>query len=382
MMSRPPHSFFGMQHTREVIVCLLASILFFLSIPSLFPLHAQDTQEITVSIGPPIFDYEVIRGEVIKDAIVIVNRSEAPLPFRIIVRNWTAKGESGDIEFVDDPALALPFNPREWITLETANILLAPGEKKEIPFTIRVPEDAEPGGHYAMIHFESLLAESRVRSEGPVILPQIGSLIFFTVHVPEAAFIKDSLVLAEFFIPLGEMTRPLAFLEPIPIVRAASHIAFIDERLNMLTLKISNADIIHHRPEGEIQIINSLGRVVARYDLPGTTILPGKSRLISLDLRELEDRGAIRGASKNTEEKNRFAAAVANQLVIGRYKALVRLGEGDQVLGAELSVWAFPWRLIAVLLFVIFLFGFFVIQWRKRISLALHALFGNNATSK
>ena len=43
-------------------------------------------------------------------------------------------------------------NPKHKTTSGDA-ITIQPGEKKEIPFTITVPKDAEPGGQYGAIFF-------------------------------------------------------------------------------------------------------------------------------------------------------------------------------------------------------------------------------------
>lgn len=42
-----------------------------------------------------------------------------------------------------------------WISLSEPSITLAPGEEKSINFTIQVPEDATPGGHYAAVFFKN-----------------------------------------------------------------------------------------------------------------------------------------------------------------------------------------------------------------------------------
>lgn len=334
---------------------------------SVLPAYAQELQ---VSIGPPSFEYEVIRGQIIEDKIIIINRSVTPLPFKIAVRNWTAKGEEGDIEFFENPQADIGFSPREWIELSVGDIVLAPREKKEVLLTIRVPETAEPGGHYVMINFESLLGERAIQeSGGPVILPQIGSLVFLTVHVPDISFQKDPLAVKEFSIPRGELTKPLAFLKPIPVVRAASNLSFIDSSLGRLSLRIENFDIIHHRPEGEVQILNSFGQVVLRQKIPATTVLPGKVRIIPVDL-EREDDSA---AQAQSEEKR--SGWLRRQLVAGRYTALVSVSEGDQVLEAKVQAWAFPWKILLLGITLASPLIIFMVKWRKRLLPAFLILF-------
>jgi len=386
-MSNPPiNTNIKLKNTK--LLASIGSILVLFS--GLGPAYAQET-ELKIALGPPIVEREVLRGQVLEERITIVNKSEVPLPFKIVARNWTAKGETGDIEFVypelaegvGDPAATLAFNPRAWFTFDAADILLQPEERRRIQVAIRVPENAEPGGHYVMVNFETLLPSQFFQQGQPRILPQIGSLFFLTVIVPDFIPLKQPFAFEEFSIPKDQIRRPLAFLQPIPVVRAAANIAFIDRALKTLTLRIKNEDVIHYRPQGEVQVLNTFGQVVARYDIPETTILPGKVRLIPIDLVSRSgldaDQNLSRSGSGADQNADRRGGWLREQLIAGRYTALVRIGEGDQVLQAKVQVWAFPWLIVFLWILIFTPIAYFVVKWRKRLKPALLALFGKYA---
>lgn len=45
------------------------------------------------------------------------------------------------------------FSLSNWISIEDKNLTLANGETREVKFSVKVPANAEPGGHYGAIFF-------------------------------------------------------------------------------------------------------------------------------------------------------------------------------------------------------------------------------------
>lgn len=69
--------------------------------------------------------------------------------------DFQSNGSSGVPSFVRKSELVYPDQElSSWITLDTSQFSLAAGEEKVINFTINVPANATPGGHYGAVFFK------------------------------------------------------------------------------------------------------------------------------------------------------------------------------------------------------------------------------------
>ncbi|GAA4770746.1 WxL protein peptidoglycan domain-containing protein [Microbacterium gilvum] len=92
------------------------------------------------------FDYEVDPGAVVEDAMVVRNTGTESLALGVYAADayTTAEGVL-DLRLADEPL----EDSGAWIALDVSEIVLAPGESAEVPFTVTVPTDASPGDHPA-----------------------------------------------------------------------------------------------------------------------------------------------------------------------------------------------------------------------------------------
>ncbi|MGW9114070.1 WxL protein peptidoglycan domain-containing protein [Microbacterium sp. NPDC055683] len=92
------------------------------------------------------FDYEVDPGAVVEDAMVVRNTGTESLALGVYAADayTTAEGVL-DLRLADEPL----DDSGAWIALDVSEIVLAPGESAEVPFTVTVPADASPGDHPA-----------------------------------------------------------------------------------------------------------------------------------------------------------------------------------------------------------------------------------------
>lgn len=89
-----------------------------------------------------------------KDSIKVVNTSQEPLTLYSSKEDFIAWDDSGTPKFVPlEDQVNGEYSMSNWIVIEDQNITLAPGESREINFSINIPNNAEPGGHYAAIFF-------------------------------------------------------------------------------------------------------------------------------------------------------------------------------------------------------------------------------------
>jgi len=385
------------QQTRKLFVLILAFCfwLFFSS-----RCYAQNISP-SLSVSPHTFDLTVLPGETRTGKIKVGNRSEVPLPILTKTVDFSAAGEEGEMAF-DELSQDISFASRKWIKIENPNFILNPGETKEVYFTIQVPENAEPGGHYATFLFEpqlpSFYFEEPTPPSGepfrlepdlertpvqPRVVPVIGVLFLFSVQTftlePETG---EKLEVVEFSIPREERLASLEnFFSRLMgnTVEAASSITITRKPPSSFVLRIKNNDIYHIKPSGKVLIYNFFGKKVGEAEIPQRTILPGQIRRFPVEF------------SPEIPEKLKWLpASVSNFLVqnffVGKYGARIEL-QTKSPLTAEvfqpeipvvLTFFSLPWHFWFSFIFISGLLFFLLVKYRKRIVLAMKTLLSPN----
>jgi hypothetical protein len=124
---------------KRIQVILITGLFFFLA-PLLIPFSAQ-----AITVSPPRLELEGDPGTTIESEFKVTNESSVSQNYYTQVENFEAKDESGNPQFVQTKeGLAI------W-TGVTSSVTVAPNEEKTIPFSIRIPRNAEPGGYFASI---------------------------------------------------------------------------------------------------------------------------------------------------------------------------------------------------------------------------------------
>ncbi len=317
-----------LQISTRLFSVLLLSWLF------LFGSNTASAQGSQIAISPLVFELTGDRGDTIENFVKDLNPSEENsislvmefekiVPFGEVgqVLPQTASSDEDNVPSVTN-----------WIQAEPNEFTLGPGEERLVKFTINVPNDAEPGGHYA-----SILASSKsVSGSGAVdvgVAYRIGSLVLLTIP---GEFIED-LDVAGFQAPKYSEYGPVPF-----------------------SIRLENNGSVHLKPNAIITVANMLGRKVAEIPVEGRNILPN----------------SVRAIESEWDQK---------WLLGGRYTATLNgtYGRTDSQISPEVIVfWAFPWKIGLALLVVIF---FFLIT-RRRWGAALRVLFrgdqGGNSPRK
>ena len=348
--------------------------IFFLALVFL-PFFIRGEGEIKISVAPEIFELEVKRGEIFENKMKVLNSSQVPVPIETTVTNFGAQEESGVINFYEEPAKRegeddISYNPRKWIKIENPNFILDAGETEEIRFSVSIPENAEPGGHYAVILFEPKLPSFYFEKGTIRAIPKIGVLFLFSVKVEGLMSAETPLTIVEFAIPEKFHLKGLEnFL--FKIVQAAKEEKFTIVETSHLpfTLSIKNNDIYHQKPEGKLVILKGNGKIVGETEIKETTILPGKIRKFPVEFKP-----------DLPEILEKYLPAsifnfISQNLLFGKYKAQLLLASEYGKIEKEIEFWAFPWKITLSTGLFAFLFLIFLIKYRKRIKLAFLVLF-------
>jgi len=203
-----------------------------------------------VSISPLTFELAANPGEIVSNVLKVTNTEQSPLNVIIEVEDFAAIGEEGQVTLQPDEDNST-YSLANWVTV-SPGVFTIPGRGSEIiEFTVNLPIDAEPGGHYASIL--ASVSGSAPGGSGPSVAQKVGSLVLMNV----AGDVKEQLHIAEF------SAKPFSEYGPVTI-----------------TSRFENDGTVHLKPRGFILIKNFFGQEVAKLDLPQRNVLPRSIRRI------------------------------------------------------------------------------------------------------
>lgn len=283
---------------------------------------AQETRPgVGLSLSPPTFEISANPGDTLKNVIRVQNISEKDVKVVVEKRNFTALGEEGSVSLTEEET---SFSLASWITPGWTEFDLPAKGTINFPFEIKVPLNAEPGGHFGSLIFK--IGGLMPGQTGAALAQELGALILLQI----AGNTKEAAVLESF-------RTPKNLYEYGPVEFEA---------------RVRNDGNVHAKPHGSLVITNLLGRQVANVPIEGRNVLPG----------------AIRKIPILWEKKNLF----------GRYTATLSLGYGSKgkALMATTTFWGFPYRLGSVVAVGILIFAALLYRGRRRIKLAFQILLG------
>lgn len=107
-----------------------------------------------LSISPLRFEFEIAKWKTTQEKVRVTNSSNTTMTIYSSSEDFVSGDESWTPKFVSPlDNETWKYMLSSWITIEQWNITLAPNETQEVLFNINVPNNAEPGWHYAAIFF-------------------------------------------------------------------------------------------------------------------------------------------------------------------------------------------------------------------------------------
>jgi len=268
---------------------LLGLIMGLLILPS-------GTQAVTV--GPAKIEYKTDPGATISGKLFVVNEDQEARTFYAAFEKFTE---------VDGQKKFLPSEPAElseWFKMQKS-VSLKAGEQKEIPFTIEVPKNAPPGGHFAVIWWGTASPDAKEVA----IVTRAGILVFLQV----SGEVSEKGEVIEFSLLNGK---------------------FVFQLPEDFVVNFKNQGNTYLKPRGELMVKNIFGSTIAAFKVNS------KERIIFPENSQILD------VAKKFD-KPPFA--------FGFYKAELTLQWGEKQNDILKSIWflVFPWK--TVLLVVIIL---------------------------
>lgn len=273
-----------------------------------------------LTLVPPSLEYSAVKGQTFESKVKLFNNDSRQLTLTPSTANFSAKDETGEPDFAfDAPATDLA----SWIQVSTQPFTIAPGESREIPFKIVVPNDAEPGGHYAGIFFGSGGQASQGGQIG--LQSKLGSLIIMRVD----GVVREAASIASFGVKHGKT------LSRLPAT---------------FNVRVQNSGNVHIRPQGTILIKNLFGGQTETLSVNESNgaVLPNSIRSFDATWSKTSD------AATSSGWFNELKAQWRN-FSFGPYTATVTLtyGQNNQSLVASTKVTIIPWRLMLVELVIL-----------------------------
>jgi hypothetical protein len=269
-----------------------------------------------MTVSPPTLDREVNPGDTFLETVQLYNENTTVETLYPLIENFTAgDDERGQPKILKD---ADPQNEntalKPWVTISSVGIVVKPGERRSIPFSINVPKNATPGGHYGAILFSSQPQDGA--SRGVTISSQIGVLMLVNV----SGEVREVGHIATF-----GLAKPQAWYSSLPVD---------------FMMRFENNGNTHLRPVGSLLIYDWMGKQVAAIPVNGEkySVLPMSARKFDFGWHKA---GLKDGGSAIANEWNNFG--------FGTYTAKLVLNYGKtshQVVmeNREFTVW--PWHLL------------------------------------
>jgi hypothetical protein len=298
----------GMNKNSYKLLTLIAAVLLIGGLSS-----TAEASGTGLTIQPVKASYTLTPGQSVTDNIILKNPSIDAF-VTSSVQDFLPIAGSSNLEFVAKAAGVTSVV--DWIKVDApkGGFQFKAGADINIPYTLTVPKDAEPGSHFGVIFF---LAQDANGAAGQSLKigTQVGMLVLVTV--PGSHLQKGTI---DSFTTSG-------FIQHGPV---------------HFDITFENTGTVYFEPKGTITITNMFGSTVGTVPVNGQVVLPTGKRDITADWPV--------------------------NLLFGPYNAAISLydGDGNVISANNVHFFAFPvWYIVSILILLILLYVIFVFLKRK-----------------
>ena len=164
------------------------------------------TESILLSPTSKRYD-RIAAGSTRTDSFQIINDGKTSFNFVVYARPYSVNNESYAPDFI---SAAQNADAYKWVQFDKTSYFVEPGKTIEVPYTIRVPKDAAPGGHYGVLFAETQPTES---AQGTSIIrkKRVGAILYATVD----GNVKTSGKLQSIDAPFFQFKSPLTIRQRV-----------------------------------------------------------------------------------------------------------------------------------------------------------------------
>jgi len=262
-----------------------------------------------LEIAPPVVNLTVNPGQTTSVSIYIRDVSTSKLIVTGQANDFVAAGEDGNPKLLLTDDGNDPYSMKNWVT-NLPDLTLIPREIKAMTITLKVPQNASPGGHYGVIRFTATAPD--LKDTGVSLSASLGALLLVTV----TGNITENLSLQEFSVNQSEQTG--SFFETGPLNFAE---------------RFKNSGNIHEQPTGQVVVTDMFGNKFA-----ALTVNQSSGNVLPNSIRKYEE---------TLDE-----SVIGDKKMIGRYTATLKVtyGTSKKVLTSTISFWVIPYKVILFIL--------------------------------
>jgi hypothetical protein len=276
---------------------------------------AQNSEnKVALTITPPLVKFNMSSSETWKGNVKLINNSSTEVNVFPQVVDFKSDAEGG-VELIfsntngseEDIKSTKRFALSQWVDIAPGPYKISGNNSIEIPYTIKLPDDAEPGGHYAAIIIGTKPNEN-LKGSGLKISSMVASLVLLDVN----GDVTESGRIRQFSTDKSIFDRP-------------------DVNFN---LRFENTGNIHLQPKGEIKIFNLFGQEKGKIGINQNNSF---GHVLPLSTRKW---------NFNWTDDNKLSN-------MGRYKASLILSFGEkskEAVAQDLYFWVIDFKIISLIL--------------------------------
>jgi hypothetical protein len=215
---------------------ILATLVFALAFGAAFAgqVSAQEESSMIMSITPPLFKVNMKPGEVWSSVVKVVNNNAYPVTVYAQAADFRS-GEEGGVEFIksEPDATGKGYTLSQWLEMTSEPVNVGAFGSQDIPFKVKLPQTADPGGHYAAI----LIGNKPIDNTA-------GSVVKISSKLASLLLVRVA----------GEV------VEKGDVREFSASKDFAKKTEADFTIRFANKGNVHLRPEGEVKITNMFGQ--------------------------------------------------------------------------------------------------------------------------
>lgn len=157
---------------------LISGLLLSMAITAQTHAATAGSGEESITLSPTSKQYQLDPGSTRSDKFTIINDGDTDYEFKVFAQPYSVNGEEYEPDFY---TVRENTDLEKWVKFQKDTYFLRAGQSVEIPFSVVVPADAIPGGHYGAIFAETQPSQ---QTSGTSIQrkSRVGSLIYATVN--------------------------------------------------------------------------------------------------------------------------------------------------------------------------------------------------------
>ena len=242
------------------LLLLTTSAAILVSAVLLAPAMSRADDSLNLTVSPPILEMNVQPGQSVDESLDVTNAAKTAVTLYPLARDFEASADetSSSPQILEQAVPNSSTIVSPWIKFSSDTLSIPAGRTASLKYSISVPADASPGGHYGGV-FVSTQQPTSTTSSNVGIETRVGSLLMLTVSGQTKVAAN-----AVEFLTQDSKGHTTALFQSMPIQFKAT---------------IQDTGNVHLQPIGNITIKNMFGKQVLQqaFNETGSRILPSSS---------------------------------------------------------------------------------------------------------